>query len=317
MVPLADRLIVRIHAISLAPMSNEQKQRLAALGELRYHDAVLGDPSIAEQCRGAEALVVTPRLAVDIVPCLDRCRLISVQGAGTDALDVAAARRKGILVCNVPDFCTEAVAEHAFALLLAAAKKIEHGRPCLTEGRWTTALAYPTLGLNGKTLGLFGCGKIGARIAAIARAFAMRVIAAVRDPHKPHPVETVSFEALLSESDFLVLAAPATAETTGAFGTRSFAQMKPGAVLINISRAALVDKAALLEALASGRLAAAGIDVFHREPPARDDPLLYHPQVVVSPHVAWGTDDAVQRLLDLSIANVEAFAAGSPINIVS
>jgi phosphoglycerate dehydrogenase-like enzyme len=130
-------------------------------------------------------------------------------------------------------------------------------------------------------------------------------------------VETVSLEALLAESDFIVLAAPATSETTGVFDYRSFAQMKRGAVLINISRAALVEKTALLEALASGRLAAAGMDVFHREPPERDDALLHHPQVVVSPHVAWGTDDAVQRLLDLSIANVEAFAAGSPTHVVS
>jgi glycerate dehydrogenase len=298
-------------------MSNAQKQRLAALGELHYHDAVLGDCTVEALCHGADALVLTPRLAVDIVPGLDACRFISVQGAGTDALNVAAARRKGIVVCNVPDFCTDAVAEHAFALLLAAAKKIEQGRPCLLEGRWTTALAYPTLGLAGKTLGLYGCGKIGARIAEIARGFRMRVVATVRDPGKPHPVETAPFEALLAESDFVVLAAPATAETAEAFDAVALAQMKPGAVLVNISRAALVNKAALLEALRNGRLAAAGIDVFHREPPAQDDPLLRHPRVVVSPHVAWGAEDAVQRLLELSIANVEAFAAGSPINIVS
>ena len=308
---------MRIHAISLTPMSSAQKQRLAALGELHYHDAVLGDSTVGRLCLDAEAIVITPRLAADIVPSLDRCRCISVQGAGTDALDVAAARRKGIVVCNVPDFCADAVAEHAFALLLAAAKKIEQGRPCLIEGRWTTALAYSTLGLCGKTLGLYGCGKIGARIAEIARGFRMRVLATVRDPGKPHPVETVPFEALLAESDFVVLAAPATSATTGVFDSRAFAQMKPGSVLVNISRAGLVEEAALMEALQSERLAAAGIDVFHREPPAPGNPLLHHPRVVVSPHVAWGTEDAVQRLVDLSIANVEAFAAGSPVNVVS
>jgi len=298
-------------------MSSAQKQRLAALGELHYHDAVLGDPSVGSLCHGADAIVITPRLAADIVPNLDRCRLISVQGAGTDALDVAAARGKGIVVCNVPDFCADAVAEHAVGLLLAVAKRIEQGRPCLIEGRWTTALAYSTLGLSGKTLGLYGCGKIGVRIAEIARGFRMRVVATVRDAGKPRPVETVPFEELLAESDFVVLAAPATAETTEAFDASAFAQMKAGAVLINIGRAALVEKAALLDALRSQRLAAAGLDVFHREPPAGDDALLRHPRVVVSPHVAWGTADAVQRLLDLSIANVEAFAAGSPINVVS
>jgi phosphoglycerate dehydrogenase-like enzyme len=297
-------------------MSDAQKQRLVVLGELQYQDAVLGDASIGELCRGADALVITPRLAADIVPCLDRCRFVSVQGAGTDALDLAAARRKGIVVSNVPDFCTDAVAEHAFALLLAAAKRIEQGRPWLTGGRWTTALAYTTLGLSGKTLGLFGCGKIGARIAEIAAAYRMRVIATVRDPGKPHAVPAVPFETLLAESEFLVLAAPATRETTGAFDAGAFAQMKPGAVVVNVSRAALVEEAALLGALESGRITA-GMDVFHREPPSPDDPLLRHPGVVVSPHVAWGSEDALQRLLDLSIANMEAFAAGKPINVVS
>ena len=308
---------MRIHAISLAPLSNAQKQRLSALGELVYHDAVLGDSSVGELCRGAEAIVITPRQAVDIVPCLDRCRVISVQGAGTDALDVAAARRQGIVVCNVPDFCTDAVAEHAFALLLAAVKRIEQGRLWLKEGRWQAALAYTTFGLSGRTLGLYGCGKIGARIAEIAGGFRMRVVAAVRDRGKPHPVETVPFETLLRESDFLVLAAPATAETTGVFNASAFGQMKPGAVLINISRAALVEDGALLGALEQGRLSAAGIDVFATEPPATNDPLLQHPSVVVSPHVAWGTEDALERLLDLSIANLEAFAAGSPVNVVT
>lgn len=308
---------MRIHAISLSPMSEAQKQRLASLGELVYHDAVLGDSSVGELCRGAEALVITPRLGADIVPSLDRCRFISVQAAGTDALNLAAARQKGIVVSNVPEFCTDAVAEHAFALLLAAAKRLEQGRPWLHEQRWTTALAYKTMGLSGRTLGLFGCGNIGARIAEIGRGFHMRVLATVRDPSKPHAVETVPFETLLAESDFLVLAAPATAETTGVFDRTAFARLKPGAVLVNISRAALVKDSALLAALNDGRLAAAGLDVFLSEPPLPDDPLLHHPRVVVSPHVAWGTEDAVQRLLDLSIANVEAFVAGSPLNVVS
>jgi glycerate dehydrogenase len=121
----------------------------------------------------------------------------------------------------------------------------------------------------------------------------------------------------LAESDFLVLAAPATAETTGVFDNGAFGRVRKGAALINISRAALVEKEALLEALDCGKLAGAGVDVFHSEPPDPTDALLHHPRVIVSPHVAWGTEDAVRRLVDLSIANVEAFAAGSPVNVVS
>ena len=308
---------MRITAISLCPMSDAQKARLEALGELRYHDAVLGDPGMGELCRGAEALVITPRLSVDIVPFLDRCRFISVQGAGTDALNVAAAREKGIVVSNVPDFCTDAVAEHAFSLLLGVAKRIAAGPPMLHAGAWTTALAYTTVGLRGKTLGLLGCGKIGGRIAEIASGFGMDVVATVRDPSKTRAVPAVPFHALLEQSDFIVLAAPATERTTGMFNAAAFARMKPQAALINVSRAALVNTADLLAALDQGRLAAAATDVFAPEPPAPGDPLLHHPKVLVSPHVAWGTEDALQRLLDLSIANVEAFARGKPINVVS
>lgn len=291
-------------------MSEAQTARLERLGELRYFDAVLGDPVLGERCRGAEILIITPRLHLDIVPYLEGCRFISVQGAGTDALDVAAARRKGILVSNVPDFCSDAVAEHAFALLLGVAKRLEAGRTTLHQSGWRTALAYPTVGLRGKTLGLFGCGKIGSRIAALGRAFGMRVLATTRSP------DSTPLEQLLAESDFLVIAAPATPETRGCFGAHTLWKMKPGAVLVNISRASLVDEAALLDALDAGRLAGAALDVFSVEPPPPDHPLLHHPRLLVSPHVAWGTEDAVRRLVDLSIENVEAFLAGKPINLV-
>ncbi len=300
----------RIHAISLSPMSAAQKQRLETLGELHYFDAVLGDPQLGEQSRGAEILIITPRLHLDIVPYLECCRFISVQGAGVDALDVASVRRKGIVVSNVPDFCSEAVAEHAFALLLAVAKRIEEGRPALQQGRWRTALAYPTLGLHGKTLGLFGCGRIGSRIAALGRAFGMDVLATTRNP------SSTPFDRLLAASDFLVVAAPATSETRGRFDAAAFGAMKAGAVLVNISRASLVEDAALLAALDSGHLAGAAIDVFSIEPPPVDHPVLHHPRLLVTPHVAWGTEDAVERLLDLSIGNVEAYLAGRPINVV-
>jgi len=301
---------ISLHAVSLVPMSGALKARLQRLGRLRYFDVVLGDPELGEKCRGAEVLIITPRLHLDILPYLEACRMISVQGAGTDALDVAAARRKGIVISNVPDFCSQAVAEHAFALLLGIAKRLPEGPSLLREGRWRTALAYPTLGLHGKTLGLFGCGKIGGRIADLGRGFGMRVLATTRS------LGSIPFRQLLAESDFIVIAAPATTETRGRFDAPALAAMKPGAVLINISRASIVDEAALLESLDAGRLAGAALDVFSQEPPPPDHPLLHHPRVLVSPHVAWGAGDAVQRLLEQSIENVEAFLAGSPKNLV-
>ncbi|MDA1311804.1 MAG: NAD(P)-dependent oxidoreductase [Acidobacteria bacterium] len=307
---------MKIHAISLSPMSEAQKGRLHALGELRYHDAVLGDPGVGRLCQGAEILVITPRLPIDIVPHLDVCRFISVQAAGVDALNIAAAKAKGIVISNVPDFCSDAVAEHAFALLLGVTKKLAAGPALLREGRWTTALAYSTVGLRGKTLGLFGCGKIGTRIGEIARGFGMSVQATVRDPSRARDIPAVPLDRLLTGSDFIVLAAPATEQTTGIFDAGAFSRLRPGAALINISRAALVNTTDLVAALDAGLLAAFATDVLAPEPPPPNDPLLHHPKILVSPHVAWGTDDAIERLLDLSIANVEAFLTGKPINLV-
>jgi glycerate dehydrogenase len=297
-------------------MTEEQKNRLASLGELQYWDVGVGDPAIVDYVKGAEILVITPRAPVDVTPYLEGCRLIAVQATGVDAFNLEACRKLGITVCNVPAFSTDAVAEHAFALLLAAAKRLEEGRPLLRSGAWNTALAYYTLGLKGSTLGLFGCGQIGLRVAEIARVFGMRVIATVRDPEKQRSVEAVGFDELLGESDFLVLAAPATPDTIGRFHAEAFAKMKPNAVLVNIARGSLIFDADLLEALDQGRIAAAGLDVFRTEPPAPDDPLLHHPKVVVSPHVAWGTPEAIRRVLDTTIDNVEAFLAGRPRNVV-
>ena len=310
-------ILMRIHAVSLCPMSEAQKGRLSVLGDLHYWDAKVGDPRIGELVSGAEILITTPRLSIDITPFLDGCKMISVQAAGMDAFNLEACRARGIRVANVPEFCTDAVAEHAFALLLAVAKRLEAGRPLLRTGGWTDALAYPTLGLRGRTLGLFGCGRIGSRIAELGRAFGMDVIATVRNASRRRPgVEPVDFRRLLADSDFLVLAAPATPDTTGVLNRRAFEQMKPSAVLVNVSRGALVVDEDLLEALDRGLLAGAATDVYRQEPPSPNDPLLAHPRLVVSPHVAWGTGEAVERLLDISIDNVEAFLRGEARNVV-
>jgi glycerate dehydrogenase len=309
---------MRIHAISLRPMSEAQKDRLRSVGDLFYSDAKLGDDGILEQARGAEILLITPRLHHDVTTVLDRCRFISWQAAGLDALNLAECRRKGIIVSNVPgSLLSDAVAEHAWALILSLAKRLPEGGPMLLNGEWTEALAYFTTGLRGRTLGLFGFGQIGQRIAEIGLGFGMKVIATIRDPSKDRTVETVALDELLQRSDFLVLAAPVTAETTGLFDRAAFQKMQSAAFLVNISRGALVNEPDLVQALDAGLIAGAGIDVFEQEPPNPGNPLLSHPKAIVSPHVAWGTDSAVQALLDQSIANVEAFLRGSPTNVVS
>lgn len=308
---------MRIHVISALPLSEAQKARLRKCGELHYFDGIIGDDGILDQARGAEILVMMPRVHLDITTVLDGCRFISWQGTGVDALNLQACREKGIVVSNVPDFSTDSVAEHAWALLLALAKRIEEGRPLIKQGRWTATLAYPTVGLRGKTLGLFGLGKIGERIAHIGAGFGMNVIAAVRDSTKQRPVKTVGFEVLLAQSDFLVLAAPATPETQGLFNRSAFEKMRRTAYLVNIARGSLIDEAELAEALDEGLIAGAGLDVFGQEPPDAANPLPGHSKVVVSPHVAWGTDSSTQALMNGSIDNVEAFVQGRPIHVVS
>lgn len=307
---------MRIHVISSRPMSDAQKDRLRRCGELHYFDAKLGDDSILEQARGAEILVITPRLHFDVTTVLDDCRFISWQAAGMDALNMEACREKGIVVSNIPDFSTDAVAEHAWALILALAKRLEEGRAEMTEGRWTEALAYFTTGLRGRTLGLFGFGKIGQRVAEIAKAFGMTVIATVRHRTKKRSVETVEFEELLRRSDFLVIAAPAGPETREIFDQGAFEKMRPTAFLVNVARGALVNEADLVAALDAGTIAGAGIDVFQKEPPDRDDPLVLHRKAVVTPHVAWGTDSAVELYLNESVRHVEDFVRGEPSDVV-
>jgi len=307
---------MKIVALSACPMSPAQRARLGALGELEYHDALLGEAAQLEHVRGAEILVSTPRVPGDLTPYLDSLRMISVQATGVDAFPLEAVRARGIRLTNVPGGVADAVAEHAFALLLAAAKRLPEGPGMLQSRAWTRALAYVTTGLRGKTLGLFGFGGIAQRIVAPAEAFGMRVIATVRDPSRPRPVGTVDFATLLAESDALVLAAPATAETTDLFDSAAFARMRPGAILVNVARGALVVEEAALAALDSGALAAYATDVFRQEPPAPDAPLLRHPKVLVSPHVAWGTTEAIERMLDTAIENVEAYLAGRPRNVV-
>ena len=312
---------MRIHAISSCPLSSVQKRRLERWGELVYYDARLGDPSLADKCRGAEAMVITPRLHIDIIPVLDRCRVIAVQAIGTDAINLTAATAKSIAVCNVPDFCSAAVAEHAFALLLAVARQLERGKAIILKDDWHTGLAYGVLGLRDKTLGIFGFGKIAQHLAQIGHGFGMKVIATTKNPdaerEAKHNIKFVTFERLLVESDCLILAAPATPETRGIFSQHQFERMKQTAIFVNISRGALVDETALADNLRRGGLAGAGLDVFAVEPLPRDSPLLGLDNAVLTPHVAWGTTESVQTVLDTSIENVEAFLEGRPQNVVN
>lgn len=314
---------LRIHVLSLAPMPMAHKERLRDLGELAYFDAVLHDPEEAHKCRGADILIVTPRLHQDIVAVLDHCQLISIQAVGTDSVDVASATRKGIVVCNVsnPKPTVIAVAEHAFGLLLALAKKLELGGKLLRNGSWRTGVAYCPVGLAGKKLGVVGFGNIGQRVASIAKCFDLQTLVWTAHPEKhrtSHPrIRFVELPDLLEESDFVILAVAAAPETKGMINSSTLARMKRTALLVNVGRGRLVVEEDLLDSLKVGRIAGMATDVFIDEPPPPHHPFLYMENVVVSPHVAGSTPEAISNLLEQSIANVEAFLKSQPINVVN
>jgi D-3-phosphoglycerate dehydrogenase len=247
---------------------------------------------------------------------LRRCRVIGSYGAGYDQIDVAAAAAAGITVVHVPDYGVDEVSDHAMALLLACARGLGRLVPATRRGEWDYRQSGPLHRLRGRTLGIVGLGRIGRRVADKARGFGLRVLAA--DPYVPagafreHGAEPCPLDRLLVESDFVTVHALLTDETRGLLDEAAIRRMKPGAYLINAARGPIVDERALLAALDEGRLAGAGLDVLAVEPPAADHPLLQHPRVIVTPHSAWYTEEAMRDLQRLLAEDVARVLAGEP-----
>jgi glycerate dehydrogenase len=249
-------------------------------------------------------------------------RLVALTATGVDNVDLAAAREAGVAVCNLRDYCTASVAQHAFALLLALTHRLADYHALVAAGRWQRAgqfsvFPYPIRELQGRVLGIVGHGTLGKAVAAIARAFGMQVAIANR-PDGPPAEDRQDLDVLLPSLDVLSLHCPLTGATRGLVSRERLARMKPDAVLINTARGALVDAEALADALKAGRLGGAGIDVLEREPPPADHPLLDPsvPNLIVTPHVAWAAREARQRCLDELALNVESFLAGGRRNRV-
>lgn len=249
-------------------------------------------------------------------------RLIGLLCTGTDAVDLAAAARRGIVVCNVPSYSTDAVVQHTFALLLEVCSLVSLHNREVHRGRWTHSPDFcfwdaPLIELSGKTFGVLGCGQIGCRAAGAAMAFGMRAIGFSRGEHPAFPGERVPFETLLAESDVLSLHCPATEQTRGVINAASLARMKEGAILLNTARGALCVSQDVADALESGRLRAYAADVAAREPILRSDPLLEASNCILTPHIAWAPRETRQRLLRLAAENLRAFLNGMPVNRVN
>lgn len=249
-------------------------------------------------------------------------RLIALTATGVDNVDLAAARQAGVAVCNLRDYCTASVAQHAIALLLALTHKIVEYDALVAGGQWQAArqfsvFPYPTRELRGRILGIVGYGTLGKTVAEIARALGMRVEIANRPGSAPSEGRR-DLDDMLPDLDALSLHCPLTPATRGLVSRARLARMKHDAVLINTARGALVDTQALAEALKAGRLGGAGIDVLESEPPPPDHPLLDPaiPNLILTPHVAWAAREARQRCLNELALNVESFLAGGRRNRV-
>jgi D-3-phosphoglycerate dehydrogenase / 2-oxoglutarate reductase len=296
--------------------------RLREVGELRIFSDLPGSrEELIRRLNGATAAIDLRSSTVFDEPLLvasPNLRLIAIVGTGTDNIDLDAASRCGVAVCNTPGANARSVAEHAIALMLAAAKHIALADREMRAGEWRHHLG---LELEGKTLGVVGLGNIGSRVARMGNALGMRVVAwsFTHDQARAQAAgaELVDLNYLLCQSDVVSLHVPATTESRGMVGARELALMKSGAILVNTARGALVDEAALIEALRTGRLGGAGLDVFVDEPLPSNSPLLSLSNVVLTPHAAWVTDEAQERLIQQPIDNVLAFLAGNPRNIVN
>ncbi|MBE6597771.1 MAG: D-2-hydroxyacid dehydrogenase [Ruminococcaceae bacterium] len=277
----------------------------------------------AERIKDADIVIVNKTVIGKAeIDAAKNLKMIGLFATGYNNIDVAYAAEKGIAVCNAGVYSTSAVAQHVFAFILNHASGISDYSRAVENKEWINSrlfsfFARPTYELEGKTLGIFGFGAIGAQVAKIALAFNMRVIATTRTPKIFSGVEFVSFDKLLSESDYLTLHCPLTEETRELFNKEAFSRMKDGLYFINTARGGVVSESALLSALSSGKLSGAAIDVLTEEPMRRDCLLFGAPNITITPHVAWAPIETRTRLLSIVCDNIESFLAGAPKNKVN
>ncbi len=290
-----------------------------ALGELTVYEHTRAE-DVAARIAGAQVVYTnkTP-LTREVIAGAKDLRFIGVLATGFNVIDVAAARERGVPVSNIPTYGTQAVAQYVFALLLEICHRVGHHAGAVQEGRWTNGRDfcfwdYPLMELSGKTMGIVGYGRIGQATAQIARAFGMRVVAYDAFVRAP---EVLPLSDVLEQADVLSLHCPLTPENTGMVNRETIGRMKDGVILINTARGPLIEEEALREALVSGKVYAAALDVVSQEPIRPDNPLLGLDNCLITPHIAWASRESRQRLMDIAVSNLKAFLAGHPANVVN
>ena len=300
---------------------------LAALGELTVYDrSSRTDQQEAIDRIGDAEIVITNKTPITRAV-LDACpsvRFIGVLSTGYNVVDTACARERGIPVSNVPAYGTAAVGQFTIALLLEICHHVAHHSETVFAGKWEYCpdfcyWDYPLIELDGKTMGIIGFGRIGQATGRIARALGMRVLATGSRPCPEGEAiaEYTDLDTLLANSDVIALHCPLFPETAGIINRETIAKMKDGVILLNSARGGLVVEQDLADALNSGKVAAAGLDVVSTEPIQGDNPLLKAKNCIITPHIAWGSKESRQRIMDCTVKNVQAFLAGKPVNTVN
>lgn len=292
---------------------------LGSLGELTVYDYTA--PAEILPRIGDASIVLTNKTPIDrhIMDACPQLRYIGVLATGFNVIDIAAAREKRIVVANVPSYGTQTVAQFVMAQLLEICHRIGHHNEAVQQGRWTSCRDfafwdYPLMELSGKTFGIVGYGRIGQATAELARAFGMNVIYYSRHGHG-HGY--VTLDELYARSDIISLHCPQTPENVGMIDKNAIAKMKDGVILLNTARGGLINEKDLREALLSGKVYAAASDVVSSEPIRADNPLLGLNNMFVTPHIAWASHEARQRLMDTAVENVRQFLNGTPVNNVA
>jgi glycerate dehydrogenase len=313
---------------TLGPKDLDTTELLNELPGIDLHDYTTAD-NLCERIADAEVVMVN-KIALD-APTLagaKNLRIVCLAATGSDNIDIEAAAKHDIAVCNIRDYCTPSVVQHVFAMLLSLNQRLANYQTQVTAGLWESSRSFCLLEpaireLHGKTLGLIGLGTLGGGVAGVARAFGMRVIASRLPWRSMAPASDdgqsaprIALEKLLPQSDFVSLHCPLNNDTANIIDAETLSLMKPSAILINTARGGLVDSAALLDALRSGAIAGAGIDVLDQEPPGADDPLINAnlSNLIVTPHMAWSGIEARQRALDEMLENLRAFERGEQRN---
>jgi glycerate dehydrogenase len=298
---------------------------IASLGEIAVYPRT-SPGELIDRASGAEVLIVnkTP-LSADTIQKLPALKLIAVTATGYNIVDVLAATRRGVIVANVPEYGTDSVAQFVFSLLLEMCNRVGLHDAAVKSGEWERCIDWtffkaPLIELAGLTMGLIGFGRIGVRMGELANAFGMRVIASTRTPGKAPSYQPFAFRAIdevFAEADVISLHCPITPQTQGLVNHRRLSLMKPTAMLINTARGGLVVESDLADALRTGRLSAAAIDVVTVEPIRGDNPLLTSPRCLITPHIAWATLAARRRAMQTTAENISSFLHGKPIHVVN